>query len=90
MTTRDDEVCPELVEAHLLGAERLHGVDTEKEPLGRVTLTPIREADAIFLMGSFTPVPECTQVTATTRVSGRTPSTRRLTISSSDACAGSS
>jgi hypothetical protein len=37
-----------------------------------------------------TPVPEWTQVTATTRVAGVTPATSRLTISSTVAAAGSS
>ena len=41
-------------------------------------------------IGSITPVLECTQVTATTRVRGPTAAMRRVTISSTSACSGSS
>jgi hypothetical protein len=41
-------------------------------------------------MGSLTPVPECTQVTAATRVLAVMPSTNRDTIWSVEALAGSS
>ena len=47
-------------------------------------------AAASLVTGTFTPVPECTQVTATTFVRGVTAATIASIIASALACAGSS
>ena len=71
--------------------EAVDAVDAQQRALvDRPAGVAWARASAIARTGSRTPVPECTHVTATTRVVGVTAAIRRPTMSSAVAAAGSS
>ena len=86
----DEEVAPEVGHGLLLDAEAVDAVDAEEHAVVRAAaLVQVGErVGSCVRMGSFTPVDECTHVTATARVRGPTALTRLPTISSSVALSG--
>ena len=89
MAAGDEEVAAEVGDGFLLDAEAVHAVDAQEHAsaLGAL-LVHVGERVGHRRMGSFTPVDECTQVTATARVRGPIALTRLPTISSSVAFSG--
>ena len=78
MAAGDEEVAAELARRRRFRAEAVHAVDAEQD-------TRVGSASAIARIGSFTPVLECTHVTASARVFGVIARRTDVTISSTEA-----